>query len=303
MEAAADHTTHPATPATYADGGLGSDYLAMRSTDVLSEDTLRYLKQKRVPEVMEYLLRSIVKEQPESVTRYIQELTAQQLPPHIMIAGPPVSGKGTQCRNICNFMMRKSVGGTKSGRKLVHISSGNLLRSEIECGTETGKIAQGYMHDGKLVPDSLIVGMVRRRLQQEDCILNGWLLDGFPRNREQAMALDAEGFSPDVFILLECPDEVLIERVEGRRIDPATNATYHLTFNPPPEDDQALMDRLEHRDDDTREVVKPRLESYHGYIGAIMEFYAPVAARVDANRPDTDICNDITAILEEKRLA
>lgn len=273
----------------------------MKSTDSISEDSLQYLRQKRVPEVMEYLLRSIIKEKPQEPTKFLHELTAAPLPPHIMIAGPPASGKGTQCHSICAYL-RKKTGGSKGGRKPVHISSGDLLREEIEKNSNLGKVAESFMKEGKLVPDSLIISMIRRRLQEEDAIMNGWLLDGFPRNKEQALALDAEGFAPDLFILLDCPDDVLVERVEGRRVDPATGVTYHVKFAPPPEEDQALLDRLEQREDDCRDALIPRLESYHKYIDAIMDFYAPVAVRIDANLPDADVSDAVTSVLEERRL-
>lgn len=280
---------------------VDADHLDMKSTDTISEDSLQYLQQKRVPEIMEYVLRSIIKEKPEEPLKFLHELAAQPLPPHIMIAGPPASGKGSQSHHICAYVKRKT-GGSKGGRKPVHISSGDLLREEVEKGSNLGNIAQSYMKEGKLVPDSLIISMIRQRLQQEDAVTNGWLLDGFPRNKEQALALDVEGFAPDLFILLDCPDEVILERVEGRRVDPATNVTYHVKFNPPPEDDQALMDRLEQREDDTRDALIPRLEAYHTYLDAILEFYAPVAVRVDANLPEADVSNAITAILDERHL-
>lgn len=268
----------------------------MKSTDQISEDTLQYLREKRVPEIMEYILRNIIQEKPERPLTFIKDLTSAPLPPRIMIVGPPASGKGTQCQQICAFYRKKN-----KGRSPVHISSGDLLREATENGTHDGLIAEGYMKEGHLVPDSLIIGMIRRRLHEKDAVLNGWLLDGFPRNRAQAEALDAEGFSPELLIILDVPDDFLIERVEGRRLDPSTGAIYHLKFNPPPQEDVALLDRLECRPDDSREVLIPRLQEYHQFIDNVLEHYGAVSVRIDGNRPDGDVTDDIIEVLEKSR--
>lgn len=266
------------------------------SHQVLDEDTLTYLRQKRVPDLMEYILRSIIQEKPEKPLEFINLLTASPLPPNIMIAGPPASGKGSQCHHICAYYKKKF------GRKPVHISSGDILREEVAKGSNLGLIAEGYMKEGHLVPDSLIISIIRERIHKEDAILNGWLLDGFPRNKEQAIALDAAGFSPQIFLVMDVPDEVLVERVEGRRTDPVTGAIYHIKFNPPPEDDVALLDRLEQRDDDNRTVLVPRLEEFHQFVDGLLEYYAPITHRIDANRTEFEIQEDIQATLEKASL-
>ena len=108
-----------------------------------------------------------------------------------------------------------------------------MLRAAVKEGTELGKQAQAVMEAGQLVPDELIIGVVVDRLNQSDCVEKGWLLDGFPRTKPQADALSAAGMVPDCFLLLDVPQEVLVERVTGRRTDPETGKIYHLTFNPP----------------------------------------------------------------------
>lgn len=263
----------------------------------LDEDTLSYLRQKRVPDLMEYLLRAIIQEKPERPTDFVHLMTAKPLPPNIMIAGPPASGKGSQCHHICAYFKKKY------GRKPLHIASGDLLRDEVTKGSNLGLIADGYMKAGELVPDSIIIGMIRERLHSEEAISNGWLLDGFPRNKEQAIALDAAGLCPQAFLVLDVPDEELVERVEGRRIDPATGTIYHIKFNPPPEDDPSLLDRLEQRDDDNRTVLVPRLKEFHEFVDDILDYYAPITHRIDANRPEFDIKDDIEATLERLRIA
>lgn len=263
----------------------------------LDEDTLTYLRQKRVPDLMEFLLRSIIQEKPEKPTEFINLLTASPLPPNIMIAGPPASGKGSQAHHICAYYKKKY------GKKPVHISSGDILREEVQKGSNLGLIADGYMKAGQLVPDSLIISIIRERLHAEDAIMNGWLLDGFPRNKEQAIALDAAGFCPQAFLVLDIPDDVLVERVEGRRVDPATGTIYHIKFNPPPEDDAALLDRLEQREDDNRTVLIPRLEEFHHFVDELLDYYAPITHRIDANRTEFQVQEDIQATLEKHNIA
>lgn len=175
----------------------------------------------------------------------------------VMIAGAPAAGKGTQCARIVE----------KYG--LVHISVGDLLRAEVRLtenasatplqamhqvaeGTPDGKKAKEYMDRGDLVPNEVVVDMVKNRLAQSDVAQHGWLLDGYPRSLEQAEAIEAVGIRPDIFLLIDVPDELLVDRVVGRRLDPETGEIYHLQFKPPPAD---IVDRLTQRSDDTEDKV------------------------------------------------
>uniref|UniRef100_A0A803KZX6 adenylate kinase n=1 Tax=Chenopodium quinoa TaxID=63459 RepID=A0A803KZX6_CHEQI len=167
--------------------------------------------------------------------------TSTSRPLRIMISGAPTSGKGTQCELITD----------KYG--LVHIAAGDLLRAEISSGSENGKRAKEYMDKGQLVPDEIVVMMVKDRLMQPDSQEKGWILDGYPRSLSQAIALKDFGFQPDLFILLEVPEELLVERVVGRRLDPVTGKIYHLTYSPPESDE--IASRLTQRFDDTEEKV------------------------------------------------
>nr|GEZ56561.1 adenylate kinase, chloroplastic isoform X1 [Tanacetum cinerariifolium] len=160
-------------------------------------------------------------------------------PLKIMISGAPASGKGTQCELIT----------TKYD--LVHVAAGDLLRAEVAAGSENGRLAKEYMEKGQLVPDEIVVMMVKDRLSQPDSTEKGWLLDGYPRSSSQATALQAFGFRPDLFILLEVPQEILVDRVVGRRLDPVTGKIYHLTYSPP--ETEEIATRLTQRFDDTEE--------------------------------------------------
>ena len=131
----------------------------------------------------------------------------------LIISGAPASGKGTQCEKIIEEF------------KVPHLSTGDMLRAAVKAGSPLGKEAKAYMDAGKLVPDSLVINLVKEKLASPECVNGGWLLDGFPRTGEQAKALQQANINPDKVILLDVPDSALIERVTGRRSDPVTGTT------------------------------------------------------------------------------
>jgi adenylate kinase len=186
-----------------------------------------------------------------------QESCTMSSKPGIIIAGAPASGKGTQCELIVE----------KFG--VVHISTGDVLRAEVQAGSELGMKAKECMDNGALVPDDLIIDIVKSRLAQEDCQEKGWLLDGFPRTGAQAEALKQAGISASHFVLLNVPDDILVERCVGRRSDPETGKIYHLKFTPPP-DDPEVQARLVHRSDDTAEAMGKRIKMYKENVEAVI---------------------------------
>jgi len=202
-------------------------------------------------------------------------------PVNIIIAGAPASGKGTQCE-----MIKEEFG-------VVHLSTGDMLRAAVAAGTDVGVQAKEFMDSGKLVPDEVIIGIIRDRLDQADCKEQGWLLDGFPRTAAQAEALADAGCTADCFLFLDVPDAALVERVVGRRTDPETGKIYHLTFSPPPADDEELVNRLEHRSDDTEEKVVVRLEQFHANVAAVKGSYEDIMISIDGNRAPADVSTDI----------
>ena len=185
----------------------------------------------------------------------------------LLIMGPPGAGKGTQAANIVS----------KYG--LCHISTGDMFRSAIKNGTEMGKLAQKFMENGELVPDSVTVGIVKERLALDDCRERGFLLDGFPRNLDQAHALDTIleelGYSLDGVINVSVLNEILINRIIGRRICKKCGATYHIEFNKPKQ--EGLCDlcdgELYIRKDDTRETAENRLTVYSSQTQPLLDFY------------------------------
>lgn len=206
--------------------------------------------------------------------------------PKIIISGAPASGKGTQCEII-----KKDFG-------VVHLSTGDMLRAAVAAKTPVGVSAKEYMDAGKLVPDDVIIGVVKDRLEESDCQSQGWLLDGFPRTRAQADALAAAGISADCFLFLNVPDEILVERVVGRRTDPETGKIYHMKFSPP--EDEVVKARLEQRSDDTEEKVKVRLEQFHDNVAAVKGCYTDISFEIDGTCKPDEVAGFIAEALKEK---
>ncbi|CAK7344765.1 unnamed protein product [Dovyalis caffra] len=211
--------------------------------------------------------------------------SAKPEPLKIMISGAPASGKGTQCELIAK----------KYG--LVHVAAGDLLRAEIASGTENGKRAKEYMERGQLVPNEIVVMMVKERLLQPDSQKNGWLLDGYPRSLSQATALKEFSFRPHLFIVLEVDEEILVERVVGRRLDPVTGKIYHLKYSPP--ETEEIAARLTQRFDDTEEKVKLRLQTHHQNVEAVLSMYEDITLKVDGNVPKEDVFSQIDGALSK----
>lgn len=215
-----------------------------------------------------------------------ESINTADSPLRVIIAGAPASGKGTQCEII------------KKNFDVVHLSTGDMLRAAVAAETEVGKLAKEYMDAGKLVPDDVIIGVVKDRLAEEDCIKKGWLLDGFPRTSAQADALAESGISADCFLFLNVPDNKLVERVVGRRTDPETGKIYHMTFSPP--EDEEILARLEQRSDDTEEKVKVRLEQFHTNVEAVKGSYTDIAVEIEGDSKPEDVAKSIKKAIQQK---
>jgi len=185
----------------------------------------------------------------------------------LLIMGPPGAGKGTQAEVLVKEL------------QISHISTGDMFRAAIKEGTEMGKKAKEYMDAGKLVPDEVVVGMVKERLSQPDC-QEGFLLDGFPRTLAQAEALDetlnSMGIILDGVINIEVPREKLMDRLTGRRVCKGCGASYHVIFNPPQESGKcnSCAGELYQRDDDNETTVGNRLDVYEAQTQPLIDFYA-----------------------------
>jgi adenylate kinase len=208
-------------------------------------------------------------------------------PMRMILVGPPGAGKGTQAARLVEQF------------RIPHISSGDMLRAAVKEGTNMGNEAKRYMDGGLLVPDDVVIGMILERIAKPDCA-NGFMLDGFPRTRPQAEALDKAlanaGVALDAVVLIEVPDSLLEERAVFRRTDPETGTIYHLKYNPPPAD---IVSRLQHRSDDTKEAVDKRTAKYHSDTAPIIPFYIEkgILKRVDGVGDPNAITERIKAVL------
>lgn len=203
----------------------------------------------------------------------------------ILLIGKPASGKGTQAPLIARRF------------GMVHISMGSLLRNEVRAKTALGVIAEEYMNRGELVPDDLVLAILKTRLAQEDCRENGYILDGFPRTLEQAQKLDAAGVLIDHVIVLERADADALDWARERLIDPITGMMYHPRLAPAP---PHIVHRLERRSDDNVEIMKIRLEQYAREAPHILSHYRNNLTVVQTHnaRPYLDAFREISQILE-----
>ena len=182
---------------------------------------------------------------------------------NLILLGAPGAGKGTQAEIICAKLSIPS------------ISTGNILRAAVKEGTEMGLKAKSFMDAGALVPDEVIIGILKERLAQDDCA-NGFILDGVPRTIAQAESLEKAGIRFDDVISIEIPDEAIMERMSGRRVCEHCGASYHLVAVPPkvPGVCDSCGGKLIQRHDDEPETVKHRLEVYHKETEPLKDFYA-----------------------------
>ena len=180
----------------------------------------------------------------------------------IILLGAPGAGKGTQAQFIMN----------KFG--IPQISTGDMLRAAIKAETDLGKQAKTLMDEGKLVPDDLIIALVQERVSQPDCA-KGFLLDGFPRTIPQADALKTAGIHIDYVLEFDVPDEIIVERMSGRRVHLASGRTYHVVYNPPKVEgkDDITGEDLVIRPDDKKETVLERLKVYHSTTQPLVDYY------------------------------
>lgn len=215
----------------------------------------------------------------------------------LILLGAPGAGKGTQAAFITE----------KYG--IPQISTGDMLRAAVKAGTQLGLEAKKFMDSGGLVPDEVIIGLVKERIKQADCA-NGFLFDGFPRTIPQADAMKNAGVNLDYVVEIAVDDAEIVQRLSGRRVHPASGRTYHIKFNPPMKEgkDDMTGEPLVQRDDDKEATVKKRLEVYHAQTSQLIGYYsqwadsgkpgAPKYARIEGVGSMTSIRDQIFAALK-----
>lgn len=214
---------------------------------------------------------------------------------NIVFLGPPGAGKGTQAKILIE----------KYG--IPQISTGDMLREHRAKGTELGKKAQEYMDKGQLVPDEIILGMVKERLAQSDCA-KGFILDGFPRTVAQAEALDKilseMNKKLDFALALVVPDELLVERLTGRRTCKNCGMMFHVKYKPPKVEGKcdACGGELYQRPDDNEETVRNRLKVYHESTAPLIDYYKKkgILKEIDGSKSIEEITAQLISILEGK---
>ena len=217
----------------------------------------------------------------------------------IILLGPPGAGKGTQAQLI------------SKDYHVPQISTGDMLRSAVKSNTALGLTAKEIMDQGGLVPDHLMIALVKERITNRDCD-RGFLLDGFPRTLAQAEALDQENIEISLIIELVIDDEIIVRRMTGRLVHPGSGRIYHREFNPPekPGLDDLTGEELIQRIDDSEETVRKRLKVYHDQTEPLTNYYqqcseakkvnSPLYFRIDASKSVEAVQNEIFAILSKK---
>ena len=206
----------------------------------------------------------------------------------IILLGAPGAGKGTQAQ----FIMEKY--------GIPQISTGDMLRAAVKAGTELGKKAKEIMDAGMLVTDELVIALVKECITQEDC-RNGFLLDGFPRTIPQADAMKEAGISVDFVLEFDVPDELIVERIIGRRVHQGSGRVYHIKFNPPKVEgkDDVTGEELVTRKDDQEETVRKRLVEYHQQTAPLIGYYSAEAAKGNTKYVKLDGTQSVAAVRAE----
>ena len=204
----------------------------------------------------------------------------------LLLIGPPGGGKGTQAKLLIEKFL------------IPQISTGDMLREHIKNNSNLGKEAKKYMNQGKLVPDQLILDMMQVRLKEKDCN-NGYILDGFPRTIPQANGLDylLKKIKQELnkVILLNVPDNIIVDRITGRRLHPDSGRIYHIKYNPPKNIglDDITNEKLIIRPDDQEDTVKKRLKIYHDMTSPIVEHYKKNLIELDGSQNINKVFDDI----------
>ncbi len=207
----------------------------------------------------------------------------------LIFLGPPGAGKGTVAKKVM------------TAYHIPQISTGDLFRAEMKAETPLGKQAKTFIDQGKLVPDTITVGMIQERLKQKD-VKEGFILDGFPRSIPQAESLEQAKITVDAVLLFDVPDSAVVERICGRRNCEKCGAIYHVKYIPTKKNGicDACGGKLIQRKDDTEEVVRKRLDTYHSQTAPLIQYYSKKKKlkRIDASKLPDDVAKESMLLLK-----
>ncbi|XP_064649202.1 adenylate kinase 8-like [Lineus longissimus] len=203
--------------------------------------------------------------------------------PQVIILGPPASGKHTIGKMVCNRL------------RTAHLTLKTLI---LEASNDLKRKAEDFVRKKEAIPTALWLQIIKERLKLFDCVKKGWVLEGFPQTRDQAMALQAEGIYPKHFVILDAPDTVLIERAAGKRVDPKTGDVYHVTFDWP--NNPEVESRLEEVTGNPEEEIIEQLIVYHRHIDGIMSSFEPVQKVINADQPKADVFSQVMTFLQSQ---
>ncbi|XP_053328383.1 adenylate kinase 8 [Spea bombifrons] len=248
-----------------------------------------YAEEHGVFEIIQKMVEKLLVDRPEDTIQYLIDHLRNNNDdaPRIVILGPPASGKHTMA--------------TLLGKRLnaTHITPENLLSNDVSL---LAKTALSYKHKGQEIPNELWTQLIRERLSEVDCVKRGWILEGFPRTREQALMLQMNGSTPDHVVVLDAPDIVLIERNMGKRIDRRNGEVYHTTFDWP--DDPEIQKNLVEPEGISEEETGQKLLEYHRNIPGILRTFQKVHKQINADQPCMDVFSQVlTFVLSKPRSA
>ncbi|RNF17026.1 adenylate kinase [Trypanosoma conorhini] len=254
------------------------------STGELSAEAAAYFEEKHINSLLEELFHDVVMHLPDDPLQFLLHALDGKTTLRLLVLGPSGCGKRTQSRRIAQ----------KYGA--VVVNADDVFREEMSRKTEAGEKLASCMRDGLPIPSDIASELIIRRLQEEDTRSKGWVLNGFPQTRSQALRLQEAGISPLLFILLDVSSEVAVRRCDGRRYDPVTQNVYHMEFAPPPRG--MPVERMS-EDDGSLAAVASRWKYFDARKNELIECYEPVFVRIDGDRPvdvvSQEICEQVDA--------
>ncbi|XP_077986552.1 adenylate kinase 8-like [Glandiceps talaboti] len=248
-------------------------------------DFTTYAERHNIFDLYKRLIERVIVNKPDDPLSFlIEELKKDNDDvPAILIHGPPSSGKRTIAKMVCDKL------------RSAHITPQNLLEDDV---SPTVARAKEFVARKEEIPTELWVELIQNRLKLFDCVKKGWVLEGFPQTKEQARALQTVGVHPKHFVLLDCPDTVLIERQMGKRVDPETGNVYHTTFDWPSSSE--IASRLVEPSNNTEDAMVNRLVVYHRHIDGILECYCKVSKKINADQPKSDVFSQAWSFLNSQ---